>query len=103
MVTKFMNKSVWSPVIEQLDLEKEPVNPNDELAVAMIMDFLIVGRIPKNYPQITWYLLHEGALSSVILLGEGGKEGLEVPCKYIYCYGSTKDLAFIETWCLFVL
>ena len=45
-----MYKSVWSPVIEQLDLEKEPVNPHDEFAVAMIMDFLIVGHIPKNYP-----------------------------------------------------
>ena len=53
------------------------------------------GPHSKNYSQITWYLLHKGALSSVILLGEGGKEALEVTCKNIYYYGSTKDLAFI--------
>ena len=78
----FTYKSVRSPVIEQLDLEKEPANPHYEFAVAVIKDFQITDHIPKKYSQITWYLLHEGVLSSaIILLGEGGKEGLEVPCK----------------------
>ena len=58
-------KSVWSPVTEQLILEKEPANPYDELIVAMIKDSQVVGYILKNYSQIMWFLLHEGALSSV--------------------------------------
>ena len=60
-------KSVWSPVVgEQLVLEKEPANPHDEFAVAVIKDSQIVGHILKKYLQIMWYFLHEGALSSHI-------------------------------------
>ena len=47
-------KKVWLPVIgEQLVLEKEPANPRDEGAVALIKDSQIGGRILKVYSQIT--------------------------------------------------
>ena len=42
-------KSAWSPVIELLLLEKEPANPHDEFAVAVIKGSQIVGHILKNY------------------------------------------------------
>ena len=42
-------KSMWLPVIEQLVLEKEPANPHDEFAVAVIKDSQIVNHILKNY------------------------------------------------------
>ena len=41
------SRSVWSPVVEQLDLEKEIANPHDEPAVAVIGASQIVGHI-KN-------------------------------------------------------
>ena len=60
-VVIFTYKSVQSPVIEQLNLEKEPASPHDEFAVAVIKDFHPdSGPHSKNYSQIMWYLLHEG-------------------------------------------
>ena len=51
-------KSVWSLVIgEQLILEKEPANPYNKFAVALIGASQIVGHIPKNYSQIMWYFI----------------------------------------------
>ena len=69
-------KSVWSRVTEQLILKKVPANPHDEFAVPVIGASQIVSHIPKNYSQITCGILlyAQRALSSVILLGEGGKE-----------------------------
>ena len=53
-------KSVWSPIIEQLILEKDPGNSHDELTVAVIGGSQMVGHILKNYSQIMCFLLHEG-------------------------------------------
>ena len=50
-------KSVWSPVIEQLILEKDPANSHDELAVAVIGASQMVGHILKSYSQMTWYFI----------------------------------------------
>ena len=86
-------KSVRSAVTgEQLILEK--VNPYDEFALVCILRQRAIFQ--KIIHRSFGLLLHEGPLWSVILLGEGGKEkGLEVSCKYISYYGSTKDSAFI--------
>ena len=78
-------KSVWSPVIaEQLILEKEPANPNDEFAVAVIKD----SHIPRITQRSHGILLCKGALSFVGRRKKGKR--LEVLCKYIYNYGSQK-------------
>ena len=51
-------KLVWLPVIgEQLILEKEPANPYDKFAVAVIKDSQIVSHIPKSYSEFTWYFI----------------------------------------------
>ena len=47
---------------EQLILEKEPANPHDEFAVAVIKDSHIGGRISKIYSQITWHFYYTKGL-----------------------------------------
>ena len=49
-------KSSWSPVIE-LFLEKNPADPHDEVAVAVIKESQIVCHIPRNYSHITWHFI----------------------------------------------
>ena len=87
---------------------KKPANPHDKFALAVIKESQIVGHIPKIIHRLHGILLHKAALLSVqytIPLGtckeghywEKGKgKGLEVSCKYIYYYGSTKDTVFIR-------
>ena len=66
---------MWLLVIrEQLILEKEPANPHDEFAVAVIKDSHIGAAFRKFIHRSHGILLHKGALSSVVLLGERGKE-----------------------------
>ena len=46
---------MWSQVVKQLILEKQPANPHDEFAVTVIKDSQIVEHIPKNYLHITYF------------------------------------------------
>ena len=79
-VVIFTYKSVWLPVIEQLNQEKEPASPHDEFAVAVIKDFQIVATFQKII-HILRGIYYMRGFCLVSLLGEGGKKGLEVPCK----------------------
>ena len=46
-------KSVRSPVIGKQLILEEPANPHNEFVVSVMKESQIVGRIPKNYSQIT--------------------------------------------------
>ena len=86
-------KSVWSPVIEQLILKKVPANPHNEFAVPVIGASQIVSHIPKNYSQITCGILLYTQRGSVVCHITGRRRKgkvLEVSCKCIYYYDSTK-------------
>ena len=102
----YVYKSVWSPVTEQLILKKVPANPHNEFAVPVIGASQIVSRIPKNYSQITCGILLYTQRGSVICHITGRRRKgkvLEVLCKCIYYYKSTKTQHLFKTRHLFLL
>ena len=77
---------------EQLYLEKEPGNPHDNFAVAIINDYQVVGHIPEDFSWTTWHFITRGGSVMCQITGRRKKrKGPEVPCKYIF-RGSTKDV-----------
>ena len=73
-------KLVWSPVQKEQLILEEPTNPHNEFSVAVIKDSQVVDHILKiihrsaSHKVVIYYT--KKALLSVILLGQGGKEGL---------------------------
>ena len=85
--------SVWSPVIEQLILEKDPANSHDELADRGFSDG--GPHFEKLFTDHVEFYYMKGFVVCHIT-GRRKEKGLEVPYKYIYYYGSTKDPVFIQ-------
>ena len=67
---------MWSPIIEQLILKRSlPANPHDKFGVAVkLLSDTGPHSVRKIIQRSCGILLHERALLSVILLGEGCKE-----------------------------
>ena len=48
-------KEVWLPVIRQLlPVFSEPDNRNDRRAVAIYLDGVVVGHVPKEISKVFW-------------------------------------------------
>lgn len=83
---------VWTPSIgETLLLRREPENPNDKSAVAVVNDGEVVGHIPYNMSNIVSQFLrrdYNKAFTEVTgdKVNRGAGYGLEIPCIYKF-YG----------------
>ena len=83
---------VWTPSIgETLLLRREPENPNDKSAVAVVNDGEVVGHIPYNMSNIVSQFLrrdYNKAFTEVTgdKVNRSTGYGLEIPCIYKF-YG----------------
>lgn len=83
---------VWTPSIgETLLLRREPDNPKDEHAVAVVTDGEVVGHIPHNVSiTVSHFLRRDYNKGFAEVTGHkvnrGAGYGLEIPCIYRF-YG----------------
>ena len=81
-------KEQWTPTTgEQLVLRREPENPEDPSAVAVIKDEEIVGHIPFNISSTVSQFLRRAYNTGFAevtgpYVNRGAGYGLEVPCIY---------------------
>ena len=82
----------WTPVVgELLTLKREPENPYDRWAVAVMKGEQLVGHIPRSVSQIvSCFLSRDGHRAVCEVIGSrvnrGVQLGVEVPCIYRF-YG----------------
>ena len=85
-------KEVWSTTLgEMLRLQVEPTNPQDQFAVAVVKDGLVVSHIPKHVNiAVSFFLKKAGSAGFCEVTGStinrGVGLGLEIPCQYKF-YG----------------
>ena len=81
-------KDVWEPKIgEVLQLQREPDNCQDKLAVAVLNSGRVVGHVLKNLAPIFSPFLKRSCNKAVVeitgnRLNHGAGHGLEAPCVY---------------------
>ena len=83
-------QNIWNPRTgEVLALEREPDNPEDKFAVAVMKTGSVVGHVPFNLAPLLSAFLRRGGLVEVTgaKVNRGAGYGLEIPCKY-HLYGS---------------
>lgn len=92
----------WEPWIgEVLPLERDPTNPEDKCAVAIIRCGQTVGHIPFNLaPVVSAFLKRSMNKGLVEVTGNkvnrGAGYGLEIPCKYQF-FGSNLYIERLKT------
>ncbi len=95
---------IWAPFVgEQLPLEREPTNPRDRFAVAVVKDGSIIGHLPFNLAPIVSSFLTRSFNSGMTevsgsKVNRGGGYGLEIPCKYTF-YGPKSYIDRIKAFC----
>jgi len=68
-----------------LTVNREEDNSYDSCAVAVCWDDCIVGHLPRDISEVSWFfLLHGGNISCEITGHRKFGVGLEVPCSYKY-------------------
>lgn len=79
-------KAVWTPVMgELLPAEVDDGNPEDQYAVAVSKEGIVVGHVPRELSRTCYFFLRHGGLINCEVSGHRKKGvGLEVPCKYIF-------------------
>ncbi len=83
-------KEDWIPTTgEQLVLRREPGNPKDHRAVAIIKDGEIVGHVPFNISSTVSQFLRRAYNTGFAevtgpYMNRGAGYGLEVPCTYTF-------------------
>ena len=81
-------KDLWEPRIgEVLQLQREPDNCQDKLAVAVLKSGRVVGHVQKNLAPIFSPFLKHCCNKAVVKitgnrLNRGAGHGLEAPCVY---------------------
>ena len=81
-------KDDWTPFIgEQLTIRRQPENPVDHSAVAVIKDGEVVGHIPYNISSTVFQFLRRDCNQGFAevtgnYVNRGAGYGLEIPCKY---------------------
>lgn len=89
-------KAVWTPVVgETVQVCREPSNPRDVHAVAVLNDGNTVGHVPKEVRRVfSSFLIQGGDISCEITGHRRLGKGLEVPCLYKF---SGKEKAVKKT------
>ena len=86
-------QDIWDPRIgEVLPLQREPGNPEDKFAVAVIRRGNIVGHLPFNLAPVVSAFLRKDVNKGLVevkgaKVNRGAGYGLEIPCTYRF-YGS---------------
>ena len=75
-----------------LPLQREPDNPEDNFAVAVIRRGNVVGHLPFNLAQVVSAFLRRDVNKGLVevtgtMVNRGAGHGLEIPCTYHF-YGS---------------
>ena len=79
---------IWTPIEGQtLLVRREPTNSEDNNAVGVFLEDVIVGHVPRNLaPRFSQFLRRDVNKAFAEVTGEkvnrGGGYGLEVPCVY---------------------
>ena len=84
-------KDIWLPYVgEVLAMQQEINNPQDNHAVGILKNDVIVGHVPIEVSRVFWFFISHGGTITCRITGHWkfGK-GLEVPCEYI-CIGPPK-------------
>ena len=80
-------KTIWTPYVgEELLLAIEENNLFDRRAVAVLKNGEIVGHMPHELAQFSWFFLKRdsGSIKAVVTGKRKKGLGLEVPCDYNY-------------------
>ena len=64
-------KEIWTPEIEELQLEQECRNAYDQYAIAVMKDRLLVSRVARELSQIIWLFLTQEEILHVRSKGKG--------------------------------
>ncbi len=81
-------KFIWTPVVnDEHSVQQERGNAEDQYAVAIINNDLIVGHVPRELSQIFWFFIERGGEISCRIMGRRQRSpllqgGLEIPCIY---------------------
>ena len=84
------HQDIWDPRIrEVLLLQREPNNPEDKFAVAIIRRGNIVGHLPFNLASVVSAFLRRDVNKGLVevkdtKVNQGAGYGLEIPCTYFY-------------------
>ena len=83
-------KFVWTLVVGQfLQVQPEAENSHDAYAIAVILDDVDVGHLPREFSRVAFYFLqHGGRITCEITgsrrLSDVRNKGLIVPCLYTF-------------------
>ena len=83
-------KFVWTLVVGQfLQVQPEAENSHDAYAIAVILDDVVVGHLPREFSRVAFYFLqHGGRITCEITgsrrLSDVHNKGLIVPCLYTF-------------------
>jgi len=77
-------KALWTPVVgETVQVCREPSNPYDIHAVAIVKDGTTIGHVPREIRRVfSSFLLQGGDISCEVNGHRKLGKGLEVPCIY---------------------
>ena len=83
--------SIWAATVgEELDCVREPTNPSDRYAVAVVKNGTIIGHLPRRISKVSSILLRRGGFITCIVSGSRRysadlpQGGLEIPCKLLF-------------------
>ena len=92
-------KAIWIAAIgEHLTRERQPANPLDRYAVAVIRNGLVIGHLPKKISKVCSLFLRRGGTLQCIVSGNRSystdrpQGWLEIPCCLIF-KGELKELS----------
>ena len=84
-------QNIWNAEVdEHFICEREPLNPSDRYAVAVLKDDVVVGHLPRHLSRIlSLFLLKDSTIDCVVIGGRRYSSdlpqgGLEIPCKLIF-------------------
>ena len=86
-----MYRTIWAAVIgEVLTCAREPTNPTDRYAVAVLKDGTIIGHFPRKISKICSLFLRRGGCVTCAVTGgrqysaDLAQGGLEIPCSLLF-------------------
>ena len=79
-------KDDWNPSIGDIfALEIEETNQHDRYAVAVLVNEVIVGHIPREISKIVYYFIRNcGTVTGEVEDRRKRGKGLEIPCIYVF-------------------
>ena len=81
-------KAIWTPVLNaEHSTQQEHGNTEDQYAVAIINNDVVVGHVPKELSQTFWFFIERGGEISCKTTGRRQRSpllqgGMEIPCIY---------------------